>query len=111
MTVISENKGTPPRKNNGKPKITKAMMMPKAMEALVTVIEAGEEKYGPASDRGWLKYKPDEVLDSLSRHLVALVNGETVDPDDGAPHAAAIIFNAAVYLELTTKDSYFERDT
>ena len=96
------------RKNKGKPRLTKAMLMPVAMQALVRVIEHGEEKYGPASDKGWHDYEPQEVLDSLSRHMVALINGQQNDPDSGLPHAVAIMFNAAVYAELTIEDDYFE---
>jgi hypothetical protein len=96
------------RKNKGKPKLTKAMLMPVAMQALVEIIEFGEGKYGPATDKGWLNYKPDEVLDSLARHLVALTNGELNDPESGKSHAAAVMFNAAVFAELTLEDVYFE---
>jgi hypothetical protein len=84
------------------------MLMPKAMEAIVQVIEFGEHKYGPATDRGWLEYDHNEVLDSLARHLVALIGGEQNDPESGMPHSAAILFNAAVFAELTITDSYFE---
>jgi hypothetical protein len=98
------------RKNGGKPRLTKSMLMPVAMQALVQVIEFGEGKYGPATDKGWLNYKPEEVLDSLARHLVALVNGEQNDPESGLPHTVAIMFNAAVYAEVTLKDDYFKGD-
>lgn len=96
------------RHNKGKPNMTKAMLMPKAMEALVAILEAGEQEYGPAKDKGWMDYDPEEVLDSLARHVIALVNGQTHDPKSGHPHAVSIVFNAAAYIELTVEDSYFD---
>jgi hypothetical protein len=92
------------RKNEGKPKLTKAMLMPFALEALVDIIEHGEEKYGPGTDKGWLDYDPMETLDSLLRHVNAIINGERVDPDSGEPHYKAVVFNAAVYAELEAKN-------
>ena len=76
--------------------------MPNALKGLVGVIEFGEQKYTPAEDRGWLTYKPKEVLDSMLRHTIAMLNGEPLDPESGLPHSAHILFNAAVYLELTS---------
>jgi len=76
--------------------------MPKALEAIIDVIEFGEEKYTPAEDKGWMQYDPKEVLDSMLRHTLALVNGEILDPESGKPHAAHILFNASVYVELTS---------
>lgn len=89
------------RKNEGKCKVTKAMLMPLAINSMVKVIEFGEEKYTPAKDKGWKNYKPEEVMDSLLRHAVCIINGEEIDPESGLPHAAHMMFNAAVYNELT----------
>jgi hypothetical protein len=67
------------RKNQGKPKLHKAMMMPEALKAMVDVIEFGEEKYGPARERGWLGYSVEDTMDSLLRHVTAMINGESHD--------------------------------
>lgn len=87
------------RKNEGKLRLTKAMLMPTALQALVHVIEKGEEKYGPATDKGWLDYQTDEILDSLLRHILALINGEAYD-EIGTHHVCNIIFNAAALIEV-----------
>lgn len=87
------------RMNMGKPRLTKAMLMPHAMEALVGVIEFGEQKYGPAVDRGWMNYEEGEILDSLARHLTAIINDEPIDPESQLHHAAHMLFNAAAYCE------------
>lgn len=90
------------RKNEGKVKLTKAMLMPQALRGLVAVIEYGEKKYTPAHEKGWKKYNPEEVVDSMLRHAQALCNGENTDEESGLPHAYHMLFNAAVYAELTT---------
>ena len=90
------------RKNQGKVKFTKAIMMPVALEALVHVIEKGEPKYGPAIEKGWQDYEPSEVLDSLIRHCTALINGEEYD-EIGTHHVCNIIFNAAALIEAQHK--------
>ena len=94
-----------PRKNRGKPKVGKTMLMPEALSGLAWVIEFGEEKYTPAENKGWMKYNPGEVLDSMMRHAVAARNGEHWDPESGLPHAYHMLFNAAVYVELTCRSS------
>jgi len=91
------------RKNQGKPKLHKAMMMPEALKAMVDVIEFGEEKYTPARERGWLNYNVDDTMDSLLRHVTAMINGESHDPESGLHHAAHAQFNACVLVELLSR--------
>jgi hypothetical protein len=88
------------RKNKGKTKLTKAMLFPQALEALVQVVEYGEEKYSDAQEKAWLSYEPVEVIDSMLRHILALTNGEIIDPESGLHHAKHIMFNAAALNEI-----------
>ena len=78
--------------------------MPAAMEGLARIMEWGEKKYSPVEERGWMNYEPDDTLDSLLRHVQAIKNGVDVDPETGLPHAYAVLFNAAMYIELTSDD-------
>lgn len=89
------------RKNQGKPRLGLALLMPEALEALSCVLLEGEMKYGPAEDKSWLTYEYHETMDSLMRHLTALKNGEVLDPESGLPHAYHIHFNSAVLVELS----------
>jgi hypothetical protein len=90
------------RKNRGKPRIGKVLLMPEAMMALESVLVSGEVKYGPAEKKGWMEYAPQETIDSLLRHLLALKNGEDLDPESGLPHVNHVLFNAAVLVETTS---------
>lgn len=80
--------------------------MPTAQHALIKVLEFGEQKYSPAYEKGWLNYDKQEVMDSMMRHASAIINDELIDPESGLPHAAHMLFNAAVYAELSISDDY-----
>ena len=87
------------RKNDDKPKLGRCLLFPHSMKALADRVQFGEDKYGPAVNKDWLKYDFYETIDSLQRHLTALANGESRD-EDGLPHTGGVIFNACVLQEL-----------
>ena len=100
------------RKNDGKPKLTKVLLMPEALKGLESVLVFGEGKYDAAERKSWMNYKPNEVLDSMLRHTMAIINGEEIDPESGLPHASHMLFNAAVYAELSayySSEDLYER--
>lgn len=81
------------RYNEGKPKwslIHWASLIP-----LVRVMEYGSSKY--AKDNWKLGLKQDEILESLSRHLFALMDGESNDKESGIHHIGHILANAMMY--------------
>lgn len=86
------------RFNKGKPR---PMLVPvEWLEALITVMEKGAQKYG---DNNWKKGMPySEVLNSLERHLIQFKKGENIDPDDGLSTMAKIAVNSLflVYYQL-----------
>ena len=112
------------RYNDGKPKWS--LVDFKSLEALVKVLEYGAHKYSifynelgdefkgsevtPEQVKMWgLKLKSsgadnwkkgldtNEVLDSLTRHLFALISGEENDPESGLPHMGHLLCNAMFY--------------
>ena len=78
------------RYNKGKPKWS--LVDFEALEPLVRTLEHGLEKYG--KDNWKLGLDQEEVLNSLSRHLFALMSGETIDKPSGCTHIGAILANA-----------------
>ena len=89
------------RFNQGKMQWT--MMDFKAMEPMIQVLMYGAKKY----DRdNWKKACPKklDLLDSLERHFVGLVAGESVDPESGLAHIGHLMCNAMFY-------SYWEQKT
>jgi hypothetical protein len=92
------------RKNQEKPRLSLLFLFPHAIRAIISVIVWGEQKYTPARERGWLKYEPDETLDSLLRHMEALSQNELLDPESKLHHANHMLFNAMVYVELINEN-------
>jgi hypothetical protein len=89
------------RFNEGKPMLS--LIPVKALIEEVKVWEKGMEKYGR---NNWQKFYGDDtvltVMDSLLRHCMAILEGETYDKETGLYHAAHIRCNAAIiihYLE------------
>lgn len=67
----------------------------KSIEPLVRVLEFGARKY---DDHNWKKgLNKREILESMQRHIAALMDGEINDPESGLPHIGHIMCNAMFY--------------
>lgn len=70
----------------------------KAMEQFVKVLEFGANKYGRDN---WRKCEdPKRYVSAMFRHLMALNDGETHDPETGIRHEAHIMCSAMFLLGL-----------
>lgn len=84
------NKVQADRFNEGKPQWS--LVSFKDIEPMVRVLEYGCIKYDA---HNWKKGLPvTETLDSLMRHVIALLHGEDNDPESGLPHIGHIQCNA-----------------
>jgi hypothetical protein len=81
------------RYNSGKLKW--ALVHFKSLQPMVNVLMFGAEKYTPDNWKKGLDQK--EILESMQRHLAALIDGETNDPESGLPHIGHIQCNAMFY--------------
>lgn len=117
-----ENKSL--RYNDGKPQWS--LVHFKSLEPLARVMEYGAHKYSIFEDSEGNQYKgsevtkeevkakglktintgkdnwklglePNKVLESLARHLFALMDGEEIDPESGLPHIGHLMCNAMFY--------------
>ena len=70
------------RYNAKKPRLS--LLDPDALIGLVKVLESGTIKYSAHNWRKGLLYT--ETLDSLLRHVLAILRGEDIDPESGLPH-------------------------
>src|SRR5690349_20922354 len=66
-----------------------------SIEPMVRVLMFGAQKY---DDHNWKKgLNKDQILESMQRHLAALMNGEMCDPESGLPHVGHIMCNAMFF--------------
>lgn len=67
----------------------------KSLEPMIEVLEFGAKKYAPFNWQKGLDLK--EILESMQRHLAALMDGEEIDPESGISHVGHIQCNAMFY--------------
>lgn len=81
------------RFNEGKPKWS--LVHYKSLEPMIRVLEFGALKYAP---RNWQKPMPlEQILESMQRHLAALMDGEELDEESKIHHIGHIMCNAMFY--------------
>jgi len=73
----------------------------KSLIPLVKVLMFGAKKYSPDNWKKRLDKK--EILESLARHLFALMDGEENDRESGESHIGHIMSNAMFYAYHRSK--------
>jgi len=97
-----QNKGL--RYNEGKPKW--GLVHFKSLEPMVRVLEYGAKKYSPDNWKKGLDKK--EILESMMRHIAALMDGEEIDPETGITHMGNIQCNAMFYNYFTALEDEYQ---
>ncbi|MGV8961954.1 MAG: dATP/dGTP diphosphohydrolase domain-containing protein [Candidatus Saccharimonadaceae bacterium] len=81
------------RYNEGKPKWS--LVHFGSLVPMIRVLEFGAHKYAPFN---WQKpMDTREILESMQRHLAALIDGELYDEESGESHMGHIQANAMFY--------------
>ena len=78
------------RDNKDKPRFS--LVSVDALWDLVEVLEFGAKKYDADNWKKGMSYK--SVLDSLYRHLLAILDGDDYDPESGCKHIGHVLCNA-----------------
>lgn len=81
------------RFNEGKPKWS--LVHFESLVPMIRVLEFGARKYAPENWKKGLDLK--EILESMQRHLAALMDGEETDKESGISHMGHIQCNAMFY--------------
>lgn len=67
-----------------------------SLQPLVQVLMFGAKKYAP---NNWKKpMDKQEILESAMRHLVSMLDGETLDKESKLPHAGHVMCNMMFYV-------------
>lgn len=98
-TARGEEKGD--RYNEGKPKWS--LVHFGSLVPMIRVLEFGAEKYSPDNWKKGLDLK--EILESMQRHLAALMDGEEFDSESGISHMGHIQCNAMFYNYHKNKET------
>jgi hypothetical protein len=85
--------GKADRFNEGKPKWS--LVHFGSLIPMIRVLEFGAKKYSPDNWKKGMDTK--EILESMQRHLAALIDGEEVDFESGISHMGHIQCNAMFY--------------
>jgi hypothetical protein len=73
----------------------------KSLEPMVRTLEFGALKYAP---NNWMKSMDKrQILESMQRHLAAILDGEEVDPESNQSHIGHIMCNCMFYNYHNTK--------
>lgn len=91
--ALRQHKEKALRYNQGKPKWS--MVHFKSLEPMVRVLMYGADKY--ARDNWKKGLDRQEILDSMQRHLAALIDGEEFDPESQEYHIGHILCNCMFY--------------
>ena len=86
------------RDNGDKPVISMVMEAPNAIEGIAKVLMFGAEKYDRANWKRGLKYT--EIIDSMQRHILKIMDGEDLDEESGLHHAFHIGCNSLFLAEM-----------
>lgn len=79
-------------------------LVPPALAIWVSqVMKLGAKKYGPYNWRD-KKVRQTVYLEAIERHLLALRDGEDLDPESGKPHEAHIAACCAIVLDARAND-------
>lgn len=81
------------RYNQGK--VEWSLMHYGSMVPMIRVLMFGAKKYAPDNWKKGLDRR--QILESMQRHLAALMDGEDIDPESGESHMAHIQCNAMFF--------------
>lgn len=96
---IVEAKST--RYNEGKLKWS--LVHYKSLEPMIRVLMFGKGKYG--LDNWKIGLDPKETLESMQRHLAAIMDGEEVDIESGIDHVGHLMCNCMMYIYHKNKQN------
>jgi hypothetical protein len=74
------------------------LVPPSALIHMAKVFELGAKKYGPYNWRG-NAVNMTVYISAAMRHLVSMLDGQTIDPESGEPHAAHVADCMAILMD------------
>lgn len=82
------------------------LISPVALEEMAKVLEFGSRKYAEYNWAKGLSYT--RIIAAILRHTYLYLRGETLDPETGASHMAAVAVNAMFLLHYEKYKTQFD---
>ena len=86
------------RDNHGKAPISMVLEAAEGIAGIAKVLAFGEKKYARSNWKKGLKYT--EIIDSMQRHLLAIMSGEDYDLESGLLHCDHVACNSLFLSEM-----------
>ena len=80
------------------------LLPPEFLKQVTAVLEHGADKYGPYNWREGDGIKQDVYISATFRHLLAIMEGEWLDPESGKSHWSHIAATAAIMVDAIKHD-------
>lgn len=106
LKMIKEHKKKALRYNQGKPKWS--LVHFKSLEPMVKVLMYGANKYAKDNWKNGLDRQ--EILDSMQRHLAALIDGSEIDPESQEHHIGHIMCNCMFYSFFNVRGEHLSSE-
>jgi hypothetical protein len=90
---------TDPKEQSAQQKAQHCLLPPLFLKQVTAVLEHGAEKYGPYNWRESDGIQQDVYISATFRHLIAIMEGQRLDPDSGQPHWAHIAATSAIMID------------
>lgn len=96
--MVTQNQHSTGSKNDqGKPQIS--FLTRDFLEGTATVMGFGAKKYGKWNFCEGIEHT--RLLDAAMRHLIAIIDGEDIDPESGLPHRHHACASLNMYCGMT----------
>jgi len=88
-----------PKEQAAKQKARHYLLPPEFLKQVTAVLEHGADKYGPYNWREGAGIHQDVYISAVLRHLIAIMEGDWLDPDSGQAHWVHIAATAAIMVD------------
>ena len=95
---------TDPKEQAAQQKAQHYLLPPEFLKQVTAVLEHGADKYGPYNWREGDGIKQDVYISATFRHLLAIMEGEWLDPESGKSHWSHIAATAAIMVDAIKHD-------